>query len=98
MNLAKWLDSLGAVLQHKFAPIEAKEYLDELRTWKLSDDEWIALKGLARRRFTFFPRPIELQELVSELRRDTRDRHMDFELFTHTDGLRYARRPGRIPF
>ena len=63
MNLPEWLDSLSAVLRHKFTPLEVKEYLDEITTWNLSDDEWTALKGLVRRRFSFFPRPSELQDL-----------------------------------
>jgi len=95
MNLVKWLDSLAAVLQHKFSPLEAKEYLDEIKEWKLSDDEWIALKGLARRRLTFFPRPAELEELIAEMRREKKHAHTNLEFFTHTDGLFYAKRPGR---
>jgi tRNA(Met) C34 N-acetyltransferase TmcA len=95
MNLAKWLDSLAAVLQHKFSPLEAKEYLDEIKTWKLSDDEWISLKALARRRLRFFPRPAELEELIAEMRREAKQAQTNLELFTHTDGRVYAKRPER---
>jgi hypothetical protein len=96
MNLDKWLDGLAESLHHKPTKLESFEYLQELRTWLLTDDEWIELKSLAKRRQQFFPRISELEELMHEVKRQTvsgKPNDRCWETFQGEDGRCYARRP-----
>jgi hypothetical protein len=96
MNLEKWLDGLAESLHHKPTKLESFEYLQELRTWSLSDDEWLELKSLAKRRQQFFPRIAELEELMHEVKRQTisgKPNDRVWETFQGEDGRCYARRP-----
>jgi hypothetical protein len=98
MNLTKWLDGLGAAVQHKLTPLETFEYKQALEGWPLTDDEWLELKSLAKRRQQFFPRIAELEELMHEVKRHSVQRKADrpvWETLHPADGLCYARRPQR---
>jgi hypothetical protein len=95
MNLTRWLDGLGQAFHHEASPLESFEYLQELRTWSLTDDEWIELKSLAKRRQQFFPRISELEELMHEVKRNEAAGKNDkpaWKTFVGPDGLVYARR------
>jgi hypothetical protein len=96
MNLDKWLDGLAESLHYKPTRLESFEYLQELRTWSLTDDEWLELKSLAKRRQQFFPRISELQEIMHEVKRQAvagKPHGRVWETFIGPDGLVYARRP-----
>jgi hypothetical protein len=99
MNLKGWLDGLAEAFNHKPTKLESFEYLQELKTWVLTDDQWLEVKSLAKRRHDFFPRLSELLEISQQVRRDrvpvNGNGAVAFELFTHDDGRRYARRPKR---
>lgn len=96
MNLKNWLDQLAAALQHKPTPLEAFEYLQELKTWNLTDEEWLEVKAITKRRHQFFPRLVELQEIVADIRRNRSASKPSsapvFETWTGDDGKWYARR------
>jgi|SRR5262245_43355397 len=94
MNLVRWLDSLAAVFRHKLLPLEAKEYVDELNSWKISDDDWIEIKQTARRRLTFFPSLLELEEIRNEVKRtsSTKNSLPWIGTFVGEDGVVYAKR------
>jgi hypothetical protein len=99
MNLTKWLDGLAAAVQHKLSPLESFEYKQELETWPLSDEQWLEVKAIAKRRHEFFPRLTELELIRDEVRRKaSADRPGDrpcWETVHPGDGLCYARRPQR---
>jgi hypothetical protein len=98
MKITTWLDALSASFpRHEMSDLQSREYLQELKTWVLTDDQWIAVKSLAKRRYTFFPSISELEAIMQEVRRDrvpgSGNGAVGWELFTHTDGRVYARRP-----
>src|SRR5262245_15126243 len=97
MNLTTWLNELSASYpQHDLTKLQIFEYRQELENWSLDPEQWIEVKSLARRRYTFFPSIAELEEIMHEVKRQAAasrsSRGPDFELFTGADGLRYARR------
>ena len=71
MNPTSWLEALSASFpRHESLALQVREYLQELKTWVLTDDQWLAIKSLAKRRHTFFPSISELEEIMREVRRD----------------------------
>jgi hypothetical protein len=97
MNLTRWLDGLAAAVQHKMTPLESFEYKQALEGWPLTDDEWLEVKAIAKRRHEFFPRIPELEAIRDEVRRRaSAERSGDkacWETVHPPDGLVYARRP-----
>jgi hypothetical protein len=96
MNLTGWLNELSAAYpQHDLTKLQVFEYRQELETWSLEAEEWLEVKSLARRRFTFFPSIGELEELMHEIKRNKaagRNGKAVWESFIGPDGLVYARR------
>jgi hypothetical protein len=99
MNMIRWLDGLAAAVQHKQSPIERYEYLQELKTWPLTDEQWVEVKAIAKRRHEFFPRIVELELIRDEVRRKaSASRPGDrpcWETVHPGDGKCYARRVQR---
>lgn len=98
-----WLKALGAAYEKSIREDMFEAYLEELRGWILTDDEWISIRSIAKRRHTFFPAIAELHEIMREVRRDiaTSSSNGDsvFETWLGGDGKWYAwpRRKGPRP-
>jgi hypothetical protein len=97
MNLSGWLNELAAAYpRHDLTKLQVFEYRQELETWSLASEEWLEVKSLARRRYTFFPSIGELEELMHEVKRNTatgKNCKPVWDTFIGEDGLVYARRP-----
>jgi len=97
LNLTKWLNELAASYpQHDLSKLQVFEYRQELETWALDPEHWLEVKSLARRRFTFFPSILELEEIMHEVKRNQaagENGKQVWETFIGEDGLVYARRP-----
>lgn len=97
MKPATWLKALAASYpRYEMSDLQADEYLLELRKWSLTDDEWISVRSLAKRRYTFFPTYAELDEIMHEVKRNERVNTSAtpcWETYTGADGRVYARRP-----
>jgi len=97
MNLTGWLNELAVSYpQHDLTKLQVFEYRQEIETWSLDPEQWIEVKSLARRRFTFFPSISELQEIMQEVKRNAaagKNGKAIWKTFIGEDGLVYARRP-----
>ena len=99
MNVASWLDGLAAAYRRQMTKLETFEYLQEIKTWNMSDEAWLSVKSLAKRRHEFFPTVAELEVLVQEVRRQGSVGKLGdqpcWETLHPGDGKCYARRPQR---
>jgi hypothetical protein len=70
MNLTRWLEALAASYPNfQMTKLQAFEYKQEFDSWTMTDEQWLDLKSLVRRRHTFFPSIAELEEIRDEIRR-----------------------------
>jgi hypothetical protein len=96
MNVASWLDGLAAAYRRQMTKLETFEYLQEIKTWNMSDDAWLSVKSLAKRRHEF-PTVAELEVIGQEVRRQgfvgKPGEQPCWETVHPPDGLCYARRP-----
>jgi hypothetical protein len=102
MNIPNWLNSLAnSYPNYKLTKLQIYEYHQELDPWVLTDEQWLDLKSLVRRRHTFFPSIAELEEIRDEIRRGILAVSKPptgpvWETWLGDDGKWYARRPQRI--
>src|SRR4030095_446680 len=97
MKVASWLDGVAAAYRRQMTILETFEYMQELKTWVISDDEWLSVKSLAKRRHKFFPALAELELIRDEVRQKASagkpGEQPCWETVHPGDGKCYARRP-----
>src|SRR5688572_1344916 len=96
-DLKTWIQQLAGAYAHMLDKVQLAEYLDALKDWKLTPDQWHELKLQAKRKYDFFPRVSELELMRSEVLKGSVKRTADpvWETVRDDEGRAYAKRPGK---